>query len=75
MCYLGQQKVSDSFGDGIWRIATPPTVMDEDRLPAEPATAISMSLVILFFLLINNFFTLSKKQHKCNVSEENKDFQ
>ena len=49
MCYLGQQKVSDSFGDGIWRIATPPTVMDEDRLPAEPATAISMSLVILFF--------------------------
>ena len=26
------------------------------------------------FLLIHNFFTLSKKQQKCNISEENKDF-
>ena len=26
------------------------------------------------FSLIDNFFTLSKKQEKCNVSEENKDF-
>ena len=26
------------------------------------------------FSLINNFFTLSKRQQKCNVSEENKDF-
>ena len=26
------------------------------------------------FLLMNNFFTLSKKQQKCNISEVNKDF-
>ena len=26
------------------------------------------------FLLIHNIFTLSKKQQKCNVSKENKNF-
>ena len=48
--------------------------MDEDRLPAEPATAMSILVLILLFLLINNTFTLSKKQQNCNVSKENKDF-
>ena len=47
--------------------------MDEDRLPAQQATAMSILVLILLFLLINNTFTLSKKQQNCNVSKE-KDF-
>ena len=46
--------------------------MDEDRLPAQQATAMSILVLILLFLL-NNTFTLSKKQQNCNVSKE-KDF-
>ena len=42
-----------------------------DGLPAQSATAISR-LVLIW--LIHNIFTLSKKQQKCNVSEENKNF-
>ena len=41
--------------------------MDDDGLPARPATAISRLVLILFF-------TLFKKQRKCKVSEENKNF-
>ena len=44
--------------------------MDNDGLPAESPTAISRYC----FLLICNIFTLSKKQQKCNVNEENKNF-
>ena len=47
--------------------------MDEDRLPAQQATAMSILVLILLFLLINNKFTLSKKQQNCNVRKE-KDF-
>ena len=47
--------------------------MDEDRLPAQPATAMSVLVLILLFLIINNKFTLSKKQQNRNVSKE-KDF-
>ena len=47
--------------------------MDDDGLHAESATAIS-KLELTCFLLIHNIFTLSKKQQKCNVSEENKNF-
>ena len=47
--------------------------MDEDRLPAQQATAMSILVLILLFLLINNKFTLSKKQQNYNVSKE-KDF-
>ena len=58
MSYLEFQQIIDSFVCDIWRTATSPTAMDEDRLPAQPATAM---------------FTLSKKQQNCNVSKE-KDF-
>ena len=47
--------------------------MDEDRLPAEPATVISTLILRFCFFTDNNIFTLSKKQQKCNVSEEKKD--
>ena len=47
--------------------------MDDDGLHAESATVISR-LELICFLLIHNIFTLSKKQQKCNVSEENKNF-
>ena len=33
----------------IWKIETPPTAMDDDELPAESATTISRSLLILLF--------------------------
>ena len=73
MSYLALQQIIDSFVCDIWRTATSPTAMDEDRLPAQQATAMSILVLILLFLLINNTFTLSKKQQNCNVSKE-KDF-
>ena len=42
--------------------------MDDDELPAESATTISRSLLILLFT--NTIFL----QQKCNVSDENKNF-
>ena len=59
MFYLEQQHIIDSFAHNIWRIATPPTAMDEDELPAEPATKISR-LALFYFFVINNFFTYQK---------------
>ena len=46
--------------------------MHANGLPAESVTAISRLIWILLFTN-QNIFTLSKKQKKCNVSEENKD--
>ena len=65
--YLEQQQIIGNLARDIWKIATPPTAMDDDGLPARPATAISRLVLILFF-------TLFKKQRKCTVSEENKNF-
>ena len=46
--------------------------MDDDGLPDEPATAILRFSIHFPFLLINNFFTLSKKatKMKCQQGKE-----
>ena len=47
--------------------------MEDNGLPAEPATAVSKLVLILLFTK-TNIFTLSTKQQKYNVSEESKNF-
>ena len=47
--YLEQKQIIDSFAHNIWKIATPPTAMDDDGLPAESATTISRLVLILLF--------------------------
>ena len=54
--YLEQQLIIDSFACDIWKIATPPTAMDDDGLPAEPATAISKLVLILLFINTQYFY-------------------
>ena len=49
MCYLKQLQIIDSFINDTWKIATPPTAMDVDELPAESATAMSRLVLILLF--------------------------
>ena len=56
MWYLEQQQIIDSFSRDIWKIATPPTAMDDDGLPAESATAISRLVLILLFTNTQYFY-------------------
>ena len=54
--YLEQQQVIDSFACDIWKIATPPTAMDDYVLPAESPTAIPRLVSILLFTNTQYFY-------------------
>ena len=49
MYYLQQEYPTDILTCNTWKIATTPTAMDEDGLPAEPATSILSGVLILLF--------------------------
>ena len=49
MHYLKQQQIIDSLPCDIWKIATPPTPMNEDGLPAKAANTVSRLVLILLF--------------------------
>ena len=50
MCYLLQEQIIDDFAHNTWKTATPPTAIQR--------------FVLTSLLLINNFFTLTKKVTK-----------
>ena len=55
ICYPEQQQIIDSFAH-IWKIATPPTAMGDNELPAAPATETARLVLILLFTNTTNFY-------------------
>ena len=58
--YLEQQQIIDSFTRDTWKIATPPTAINDNGLPAESATAILRLVSILLFTNTQYFYFISK---------------